>query len=119
MGVPKESGRDVVRGSLTGFPPFHGEGEETLGLLKREGLRLETILSRGHASPPGFWYDQEADEWVAVLQGEGEIEFDDGRRERLLPGEWILLPARLRHRVSATSSNPPCLWLALFMQRGE
>ncbi|HCL80260.1 MAG TPA: hypothetical protein DIC53_09875 [Synergistaceae bacterium] len=115
MAAPKERERDVVRGSLTGFPPFHGEGERTLGILEREGLRLETILSRGHVSPPGFWYDQDEDEWVAVLQGEGEIEFDGGRRERLHQGDWVLLPAGLRHRVSHTSSDPACLWLALFL----
>ena len=29
-------------------------------LLGTPGLRIERIVSLGHASPEGFWYDQEA-----------------------------------------------------------
>ncbi len=31
-------------------------------LLAAPGLRVERIVSLGHASPEGFWYDQEARE---------------------------------------------------------
>ncbi|WP_231740040.1 cupin domain-containing protein [Thalassoglobus polymorphus] len=27
-------------------------------LLETETVRIERIVSDGHASPPGFWYDQ-------------------------------------------------------------
>ena len=33
-------------------------------LLSAPGVRVERIVSRGHASPPGFWYDQPQAEWV-------------------------------------------------------
>lgn len=46
-------------------PPGHDEAFEPL--LERPGLRLERIVSHGHATPPGEWYDQEQDEWVMVL----------------------------------------------------
>ena len=32
-------------------------------------LRIERIVSQAHASPPGFWYDQDQHEWLLVLQG--------------------------------------------------
>jgi hypothetical protein len=38
-------------------------------LLQASNLRIERIVSHGHASPEGFWYDQDEQEWVMVLQG--------------------------------------------------
>jgi cupin 2 domain-containing protein len=42
--------------------------EQVATLLTRPGLRVERIVSRGQASPPGFWYDQAEGEWVLVLR---------------------------------------------------
>ena len=58
-------------------PPAAEEHFETL--FTRPGLRIERILSHRHASPPGFWYDQPADEWVMLARGSAELEFDDGQ----------------------------------------
>jgi cupin 2 domain-containing protein len=38
-------------------------------LVASPGLRIERIVSTGHASPPGFWCDQPGSEWVVVLSG--------------------------------------------------
>jgi cupin 2 domain-containing protein len=70
-------------------------------LLNTPSLRVERIVSTGQVSPQDFWYDQEEDEWVALLQGEAELEFDDGRTLKLQKGDWAFLPARARHRVSS------------------
>ena len=82
-------------------------------LIPDKGTLIERIISVGQASPEGFWYDQPRDEWVAVLQGEAELSFADGRRLKLGPGDWHLIPAHERHRVERTSMNPPCIWLAV------
>lgn len=74
-------------------------------------LRIERIVSHRHASPPGFWYEQADDEWVMLAQGSAELEFDDDRRQRLGPGDWLLIPAGQRHRVAAT--GPDTVWLAV------
>jgi len=88
-------------------------------LLQQPGLRLERILSRGHCSPANFWYDQPAQEWVLLLQGEAELQFAaDNRRRRLRAGDYLLLPAGCRHRVAWTSSAPEAIWLALFFPPG-
>ncbi len=83
-------------------------------LWETDALRVERIVSCGQASPEGFWYDQEEDEWVSVLEGTGEVEFPDGTKARLGPGDTLFLPAHIRHRVSFTSREPPCVWLCVF-----
>jgi hypothetical protein len=36
---------------------------ELTTVLARDGVvRVERIVSRGHTSPPGFWYDQDEEE---------------------------------------------------------
>ena len=91
--------------------------EEAIDVLATSShVRIERIVSHGHASPDGFWYDQAEAEWVVVLQGWGEIGFADGSSRRLLPGDHLLIPAHQRHRVVATADNEPTIWLAVFMQ---
>ena len=83
-------------------------------LLRREGLRIERIVSFGQASPEGFWYDQEVHEWVLLLRGGAglEVEGRDGIVE-LKPGDHLDLPAGVRHRVAWTASGEPTVWLAV------
>lgn len=76
-------------------------------------VRIERILSRGHRTPPGEFYDQERDEWVVLLQGQARIDFDDGSARQLESGDHLLIPKHVRHRVGHTSTEPPCVWLAV------
>ncbi len=94
-------------------PPAADEHFETL--FADPHLRIERIVSHGHASPPGFWYEQAGDEWVMLVQGSAELEFDDGRRQPLGPGDWLLIPAGCRHRVAA--NGPTTVWLAVHARR--
>ncbi|HRZ43063.1 MAG TPA: cupin domain-containing protein [Bacteroidales bacterium] len=80
-------------------------------------VRIERIISTGQVSPEGFWYDQAEDEWVALLDGEAEIAFSDQPAIRLTRGDHLLIPAHCRHRVSFTSTNPPAVWLAVFIRK--
>ena len=78
-----------------------------------KNVRVEKIVSAGQCSAPGFWYDQADDEWVALLQGEASIAWEDGRISLLSAGDWLFIPARAKHRVEKTSSDPMCIWLAI------
>jgi cupin 2 domain-containing protein len=92
-------------------------GERILWLRDRPGLRIERIVSTGHASAPGFWYDQAEHEWVVVLQGSAQLTVDmpEGwQTVHLIAGDSLELPAHRRHRVESTCVDPPTLWLALF-----
>lgn len=87
------------------------DSEEFQTLFQCRGTRVERIVSHRHASPPGFWYDQAGDEWVAVLQGEATLEFADARLLEMRAGDWVSIPAHVRHRVRRTA--PATLWLAV------
>jgi len=76
-------------------------------------IRVERIVSIGHASPPGFWYDQAENEWVVVLRGEAVLEFED-ETQMLKPGDYILIPSHRRHRINSTSLTEPTIWLVVF-----
>lgn len=82
-------------------------------LHESDRLRIERIVSRGHASPSGFWYDQEDDEWVVILSGDAVIEFEGGEIARLGPGSYLNIPAHARHRVVSTSRSEDTVWLAI------
>ena len=109
---------NVRKGNLAGLPANLPDEEIFEELLRTPSFRMERIVSSGHASPPGFWYDQEEDEWVALLQGEAALEFEDGSADKLRSGDWVFLPAHIRHRVASTSLEPPCIWLAVFARPG-
>ncbi len=82
-------------------------------LLHDESLRIERIVSKGHASPPGFWYDQPEDEWVIVLKGAARIAYERGETVALRPGDFLTIPARVRHRVEWTDPGEETVWLAI------
>lgn len=77
------------------------------------GVLIERIVSTGQVTAEGEWYDQERDEWVALIQGEAAIAYEDGRVLELRAGDWVLIGAHERHRVERTSTEPPCIWLAV------
>lgn len=85
-------------------------------IIPDNGVLIEKIVSSGQASPPDFWYDQERDEWVLLLQGEAILQWEDSQETRLFAGDWLFIPAHKRHRVEYTSIQPPCIWLAVHGQ---
>jgi cupin 2 domain-containing protein len=93
-----------------------GEQEQVETLLETDALRIERIASYGQPSPKGFWYDQPNQEWVVLLKGTATLRFSDDAEKRkrvidLKAGDYLLIPAHLKHRVERTS--PDALWLAV------
>jgi len=76
-------------------------------------VRIERIVSMGQVTAAGEAYAQGADEWVALLQGRARLEFGDGEVLEMVAGDWVFIEAHRTHRVTATSSAPPCVWLAV------
>ncbi len=96
------------------FSPVKRQPEEFFEtLISTPSVRIERIVSEGHSSPENFWYDQDEWEWVAVLQGDAELEFEDGKIN-LSAGDYLFIPKHKRHRVTETSTKIPCVWLAVF-----
>lgn len=82
-------------------------------LLESGAVRIERIVSRGHATPAGQWYDQDRHEWVLLVQGAARLAFADGREVAMAPGDWLQIPARQRHRVAWTDPGQDTVWLAV------
>lgn len=83
-------------------------------LLETPYFRLERILSAGQASPPGYWYDQDTHEWVALLSGSAGLRLEgDPEPVTLKPGDHLIIPAHRRHRVEWTDPGEKTVWLAL------
>ena len=84
-------------------------------LAESRSVRIERIVSRGHKSPDGFWYDQEEHEWVVVLRGEARLEFaNEDHLVHLRAGDFVHIAAHRRHRVAWTSAREATIWLAVF-----
>ena len=82
-------------------------------LAENQHVRIERIVSHGHASPDGFWYDQDEYEWVIVLKGAATLRFEDSTLE-MKPGDFVNIPAHKKHRVEWTTPVEPTIWLAVF-----
>jgi cupin 2 domain-containing protein len=87
-------------------------------LLQTPGIRIERIVSQGHQSPDGFWYDQPTGEWVILLKGAASIEFENSAID-MGPGDYLDIPARTKHRVAWTTPDEPTIWLAVYYGGGE
>ncbi len=84
-------------------------------LIDQDSFRVERIVSRGQSSPTGFWYDQEEDEWVALLAGKAQLQIEGQERMlTLLPGDTYHIPAHTKHRVAWTAPDQDTIWLAVF-----
>lgn len=83
-------------------------------LAESGGVRIERIISEGHVTPPGEWYDQGWDEWVLLVSGGAAVLFDDGKAPLVLkPGDHVMIPAGCRHRVERTDTGQKTVWLAV------
>jgi cupin 2 domain-containing protein len=97
--------------------PLAQDTETTETIVTGPGVRLQRIVSFGHASHEGFWYDQAEAEWVTLIAGQARIRIADQMDPiSLHPGDTLLLPAHCRHRVDWTDPSQPTIWLALFFE---
>ena len=77
-------------------------------------MMIERIISKGHSTPEGDWHDQTQYEWVMLLKGEAQLEFEQGRLLTLKPGDYLTIAPHEKHRVTSTCIQGETLWLAVF-----
>jgi cupin 2 domain-containing protein len=88
--------------------------EQIMTLLQAPNVRIERIVSTGHATAPDQWYDQDEAEWVVVLAGSAGLIFEgETEPRRLEPGSYVHIGAHVRHRVAWTDPSTPTVWLAI------
>jgi cupin 2 domain-containing protein len=88
----------MITDNLFGKVPRELPAEEITELLSTPTVRIERIVSMGHASPTDEWYDQDRAEWVLFLAGSAALIFQ-GEAEPILlePGSYLHIPAHTRH----------------------
>lgn len=85
-------------------------------LLRSDNIHIERIVSRGHVTPTGQWYDQAWDEWVILLQGQAALRYQaEDASTTLNPGDYLLIPAHTKHRVEWTLPDVDSVWLAIHL----
>ena len=85
-------------------------------IINKESFKLQRIVSQGHTTPEGEWYDQDEDEWVILLCGEAVLSFENCEDVHLQAGEHLNIKAHKKHRVSWTKPDAKTIWLALYSQ---
>jgi cupin 2 domain-containing protein len=99
---------------FAGLPDAPAADERFDAIVDAPHLRIERIVSTGQATPEGEWFDQDRDEWVVLLQGAAALLLEGEAEERVMtPGDWLLIPAHRRHRVTRTTPDEPTVWLAV------
>lgn len=94
--------------------PIKQDAEIFEDIINNSDFKLERIISTGQSTPEGEWYYQEKDEWIILLSGSACLTFEDDIIDyELKPGDYILIPARKRHRVKWTNPEEKTVWLAL------
>ncbi len=86
------------------------DGERFETLLEHKNLVVERIVSP--ASTSRSEYLQPQDEWVVLLKGEATMTVG-GDLVDLKSGDYVFLPARVRHTVERVSEG--AVWLAVHL----
>ena len=103
----------IQTGNIFEFIPKNLEQEVFELIAHNENVKIERIISRGQRSPESGWYKQEKNEWVIVLTGEAIIEFESGDLFKLKAGDYVNIPALIKHKVTWTIKNTETIWLAV------
>lgn len=82
-------------------------------IFESQNIKIERIISMGHKSEDDFWYDQNQSEWIMILQGKAQLEFEGGVIE-LTKGDYLNIEAHKKHRVKWTPPEEETIWLAIF-----
>ena len=93
--------------------PVDKSEEKFFEIFKDEKIKIEKIVSKGQKSPQDFWYEQEKNEFVLVIEGFAIVEFEDFEVE-LKKGDCLNIKAYQKHRVKFTSLDETTIWFTVF-----
>ena len=83
-------------------------------ICSTNSVKIVRIVSKGHASPEGFWYDQKHNEFVLVMQGSAGLKIEGEDDIVLLKaGDYVSIGSHVKHRVEWTDSSCETIWLAV------
>jgi cupin 2 domain-containing protein len=103
-----------MRGTLFADIPVELPEEIFVTICASDTVTIERIVSRGHSSPTGFWYDQERSEFVLIVQGSAGLKFENERDIVVLKtGDYLNIGAHVKHRLEWTDPTCATIWLAV------
>jgi cupin 2 domain-containing protein len=83
-------------------------------IFEDNDLKIERIISNGHATAKNQWLVEDRDEWVVLIQGAAKLVFQERSQAiDLKPGDYIFIKAYTKHRVDWTDTKQKTLWLAV------
>jgi cupin 2 domain-containing protein len=104
-----------MKGSLLEGIPSELPEEICDTIFSAERVKIERIVSRGHDSPEGFWYDQERNEFVLVVRGSAGLRLEhEDEIVVLKSGDYLNIGAHIKHRVEWTDPTCETIWLAVY-----
>ena len=104
----------LMKGTLLGDIPVELPEEIFDTICLSEKVKIERIVSRGHASPTGFWYDQEKSEFILIVQGSAGLKIENEPDIVVLKtGDYLSIGAHVKHRVEWTDPACETIWLAV------
>ncbi len=105
-----------INNLFTHLPQVQNE-ESVENLLKNDFVEIKRIVSHGEISEPDFWYDQDEDEWVLLIQGSAQILFEKEQAPtQLYAGDYLFIPAHQKHRIVHTDEHANSIWLAIHIK---
>jgi cupin 2 domain-containing protein len=101
-------------GSLLESIPAELSEELFETICSTENVKIERIVSKGHSSPEGLWYDQDWNEFVLVVQGSAGLQIEgEDNIVALNAGDYLNIGSHVKHRVEWTDSSCETIWLAV------
>jgi len=134
--IRARSRNEIKKGNLYEKIPKKLSKELFNTIVLKNNCKIERIISMGHKTPKGKWYNQNKNEFVMILKGSAELLFfpdkkypndtkqeilhndtkqeilHKGHKIKMKTGDYINIPAHLKHRVDKTSKKT--IWLAVF-----
>ena len=112
--LPKEKIMTITKKDLFAGISDHLKEELMETILQTSTFRIERIVSQGHSSKEGFWYDQSDNELVILLKGNATLRFENQfQLIKMKPGDYINIEKHVRHRVEWTNPELDTIWLAV------
>jgi len=72
-----------------------------------------TIATQGLSEPTGWHYHVCEQQFVYMMKGWVDLEFEDGRKIRLKAGDSLMIPGGLRHNETATADEMELLEISV------
>ncbi len=110
LAISKKSSAPYTQGRRTFFRYRDlGVADATHGRMRAQVMEAIT----GMTEPTGWHVHHCEAQFVYVLKGWVELEFEDGTREKLETGDAVMIPGEMKHNEIATSDDVEILELSI------